>query len=47
MSLAEDQNMIQVTRAEAFRSAVQHMDSAKATSATLAGRESPSPEVDA
>jgi hypothetical protein len=46
MLLAEDQNMIQA-RAEAFRSGVQHMDSARATSAMLAGRESPSPEVDA
>ena len=35
------------THAEAFRSAVQRIDSARATSAMLAGRESPSPEVDA
>jgi hypothetical protein len=35
------------TRAEAFRSGVQRMGSATATSAILAGRESPLPEVDA
>ena len=47
MPLAEDQNMIQALAPKRSDQPVRHMDSARATSVTLAGRESPSSEVDA